>query len=191
MIKFRSSTFQLMSGFKVFLRRFCCRSFHVNFFSFSFFSVCTVRSETSNVSACSSTADQGIGGTASRNFLNKSGVSDHVQRYYCDEKRMIMAFQSFVRSHDPDMLIGYEIQMTSWGYLMDRAKQLDIILCPLLSRIPSATEVSRSSDDSEKEALLYGHMNEFKITGRILLNVWRIMRSEVFNLSLYGKVIVF
>ena len=156
----------------------------------SFFSVCTVRSETSNVSACSSTADQGIGGTASRNFLNKSGVSDHVQRYYSDEKRMIMAFQSFVRSHDPDMLIGYEIQMTSWGYLMDRAKQLDIILCPLLSRIPSATEVSRSSDDSEKEAFLYGHMNEFKITGRILLNVWRIMRSEVFNLSFYGKVIV-
>ena len=115
----------------------------------------------------------------SRNFLNKSGVTDHVQRYFNDEKTMILAFQSFVQSRDPDMIVGYEIQMLSWGYLIDRAKELDVILCPLLSRIPKAYDVSRVSDDGEKEAVLYGHENDCKITGRILLNVWRIMRSEV------------
>lgn len=114
-----------------------------------------------------------------RKLLHKSGVCDHVQYYYSDEKTMILAFQSFVQSRDPDMLIGYEIQMLSWGYLIDRAKELDFILCPLLSRVPKMADVSKANDDFGKEAVLYLHVNEFKIIGRVLLNVWRIMKSEV------------
>ena len=144
--------------------------------------ICTFLLETSGVPSCSNMAGQDTCTATSRNFLNKSGVSDHVQRYYDDEKTMIMAFQSFVQSHDPDMIVGYEIQMLSWGYLIDRAKELDVILCPLLSRVPTVNTVSKLNDDSEKEAIFYGHVNDFKITGRILLNLWRVMRSEVINL---------
>ena len=143
------------------------------------FHFCAFVSGTSHKPSCSNMAEPDTSRAGSRNFLNKSGVSDYVQRYYSDEKTMIMEFQSFIRSRDPDMIIGYEIQMLSWGYLIDRAKELDVILCPLLSRIPNANDVGKLSDDVEKEASLYGHVNEFKITGRILLNVWRIMRSEV------------
>lgn len=146
------------------------------------FYLCSFFSETSGVPSCSNMARQDTCEATSRNFLNKSGVSDHVQRYYDDEQTMIMAFQSFVQSCDPDMIVGYEIQMLSWGYLIDRAKELDVILCPLLSRVPKVNNVSKLNDDSEKEAFFYGHMNEFKITGRILLNLWRVMRSEVINL---------
>ena len=37
---------------------------------------------------------------------------------------------------DPDVLVGYEIQMLSWGYILKRASKLDIKLCPRLSRLP-------------------------------------------------------
>ena len=138
---------------------------------------------TAHIPSCSNMAEPDTPRAGSRSLLNKSGVSDYVQRYFSDEKAMIMGFQSFVRSRDPDMIVGYEIQMLSWGYLIDRAKELDVILCPLLSRIPNANDVGKSSDHVEKEAFLYGHVNEFTITGRILLNVWRIMRSEVMRVS--------
>ena len=92
---------------------------------------------------------------------------------------MILSFQTFVKSRDPDIIIGYEIQMLSWGYLIDRAKELDINLCPLISRIPGADKVSKVNDRIEKDVYLYGQSSDVKIAGRILLNVWRIMRSEV------------
>lgn len=38
---------------------------------------------------------------------------------------------------DPDMLVGYEIQQLSWGYLIERASHLKLDLCSKLSRIPS------------------------------------------------------
>ena len=114
-----------------------------------------------------------------RSLLRKGGVSDHIQRYYNDEKTMILEFQSFVQLLDPDMIIGYEVQMLSWGYLIERARSLDINLCPMLSRIPSGDSKSKVNENTEQESFYFGHSLEFKITGRILLNVWRIMRSEV------------
>lgn len=37
---------------------------------------------------------------------------------------------------DPDLLVGYEIQKSSWGYLLQRAAQVGIDLCSQISRIP-------------------------------------------------------
>lgn len=37
---------------------------------------------------------------------------------------------------DPDILVGYEVQMHSWGYLLQRAAVLGLDLCQQLSRIP-------------------------------------------------------
>ncbi len=92
---------------------------------------------------------------------------------------MVLDFVKFVRSRDPDIVIGYEVQMLSWGYMIERARELDINLCPLLSRIPSADKKSSINSNVEQEAFWYGHSLELKFVGRILLNVWRVMRSEV------------
>lgn len=37
---------------------------------------------------------------------------------------------------DPDILVGYEVQMRSWGYLLQRAAVLGVDLCQQLSRVP-------------------------------------------------------
>lgn len=37
---------------------------------------------------------------------------------------------------DPDILLGYEVQMRSWGYLLQRAAVLRVDLCQQLSRVP-------------------------------------------------------
>lgn len=37
---------------------------------------------------------------------------------------------------DPDILVGYEVQMHSWGYLLQRAAVLGLDLCQQLSRVP-------------------------------------------------------
>lgn len=40
---------------------------------------------------------------------------------------------------DPDILVGYEVQMRSWGYLLQRAAVLGVDLCQQLSRVPGLT----------------------------------------------------
>eukprot|EP00794_Sanderia_malayensis_P000337 gene337-969_t len=118
-------------------------------------------------------------GPQHRKLLLRSGISSYVQRYYNNEKSMILDFVKLVRSRDPDIVIGYEVQMLSWGYLIERAREFDVNLCPLLSRIPSADNKNSTNNNADQEAFWYGHSLEFKITGRILLNIWRVMRSEV------------
>lgn len=46
-----------------------------------------------------------------------------------------LIFHSFFR-YDPDILLGYEIQMHSWGYLLQRAAALSVNLCQMISRVP-------------------------------------------------------
>lgn len=41
--------------------------------------------------------------------------------------------------YDPDILVGYEVQMHSWGYLLQRAAALGVDLCQQLSRVPGRT----------------------------------------------------
>lgn len=38
--------------------------------------------------------------------------------------------------YDPDILLGYEVQMHSWGYLLQRAAALSVDLCQMISRVP-------------------------------------------------------
>lgn len=42
---------------------------------------------------------------------------------------------------DPDILVGYEIQMRSWGYLLQRAAVLGADLCQQLSRVPGTARL--------------------------------------------------
>ena len=40
-------------------------------------------------------------------------------------------------STDPDLLVGFEVEALSWGYLADQAATLNINLSNELSRVPS------------------------------------------------------
>ena len=52
------------------------------------------------------------------------------------EKELLLSVCSVVECYNPDILVGYEIQQSSWGYLNERASFLDLNLCHLLSRTP-------------------------------------------------------
>ncbi|KAH8316357.1 hypothetical protein KR067_005684 [Drosophila pandora] len=77
---------------------------------------------------------------------------------------------------DADIYAGYEIEMSSWGYVIDRAKQMCFNIAPLLSRVP--TQKVRDFVDEDREQFTDLDV-EMKLCGRILLDVWRLMRSEI------------
>ena len=49
----------------------------------------------------------------------------------------------------PDLLVGYEVQMASWGYLVERAAARGVNLPPLISRMPQREKESRM--DAERD----------------------------------------
>ncbi|XP_069126103.1 uncharacterized protein [Argopecten irradians] len=119
-------------------------------------------------------------------FLQRSGIDlDDLQvNYVRDEEELYTVFlDDLFEKWDPDILVGYEIQNFSWGYLLQRASHLSIPLCSKLSRIPGAKTGSHFSASKDE----YGsdHMSEIHIAGRIVLNLWRLLRHEV-TLNIYS-----
>lgn len=80
---------------------------------------------------------------------------------------------------DPDILVGWEVQRSSWGYAEARGKQYGFEIADLISR--AATQRSSGGADrwSSRTA------STFKVTGRHVLNLWRVMRSEQ-TLNIYS-----
>ncbi|EDV19126.1 uncharacterized protein TRIADDRAFT_34128 [Trichoplax adhaerens] len=83
---------------------------------------------------------------------------------------------------DPDILVGYEIQMLSWGYLLQRSKSLQIDLATLLSRVPSVNNKFQLELENDFQA---NYKTDVFIVGRVIVNIWRIMRYEVVALRSY------
>ncbi|KAJ3512433.1 hypothetical protein NLJ89_g3521 [Agrocybe chaxingu] len=79
---------------------------------------------------------------------------------------------------DPDMLAGWELQLSSWGYLEIRGQTNGISISDLVSRAPPRQSVSSMDSWSLRKS------STFKVAGRQVLNLWRIMRSEK-NLTSY------
>nr|CAD7400920.1 unnamed protein product [Timema cristinae] len=102
--------------------------------------------------------------------LARTGVSCQVE-YVKDESALITSIQQLVTKWDPDILAGYEVEMQSWGYLFQRAFSLGVNLVPLVSRVPLAVRDSFMTNSQEE--------GEMKVAGRVVLNVWRLMRNEV------------
>lgn len=102
-------------------------------------------------------------------ILDGTGVDCNVT-YVDSESDLIDVFVKFLQKCDPDILTGYEIEMASWGYLIERGYTLGLNLPPLLSRIPNVkTSVKNDQKFSE----------EFNLPGRIVLDMWRLMRHEI------------
>ncbi|KAJ6604659.1 hypothetical protein DFH09DRAFT_1242601 [Mycena vulgaris] len=72
---------------------------------------------------------------------------------------------------DPDIVVGWEIQASSWGYLNERGHQYGLDIADLICRAPA----KRSGG---KDQWAMRHNSTFKVAGRHVLNLWRIMRVE-------------
>uniref|UniRef100_A0A665WIA8 DNA polymerase zeta catalytic subunit n=1 Tax=Echeneis naucrates TaxID=173247 RepID=A0A665WIA8_ECHNA len=110
-------------------------------------------------------------------LLVRSGVSGLQVKCATDEKMLIQELITIMKKFDPDILLGYEVQMRSWGYLLQRAAVLGVDLCQQLSRVPGDSKENRFAADMDE----YGAdtMTEINIVGRIMINLWRLMKTEV------------
>lgn len=94
-------------------------------------------------------------------------------------------FETFfhkIREYDPDIFAGYEIEQASWGYFMQRGYALNMNLNNALSRMPTdkhEKEAIPAALDEEDQRDQGDYYSEQKIPGRILLDVWRLMRHEI------------
>ncbi|KAK0390713.1 hypothetical protein NLU13_0216 [Sarocladium strictum] len=87
-----------------------------------------------------------------------------------------------VRNHDPDILTGYEVHGSSWGYLIERARfKYDYNLCDEFSRMRSQ---SHGRFGKENDRWGFNTTSTIRVTGRHMINVWRAMRGEL-NLLQY------
>lgn len=88
-----------------------------------------------------------------------------------------------IRTIDPDFLVGYRLSHElSFGYLMRRAACLGINLSRALSRVPYESESSFPRDLHQQAPDDEGSDwadNDIHVTGRIVLELWRIMKSEL------------
>ncbi|XP_026173816.1 DNA polymerase zeta catalytic subunit isoform X2 [Mastacembelus armatus] len=119
--------------------------------------------------------DQGHQGPAP--LLVRSGISGLQVTYATDEKMLFQELITIMRRFDPDILVGYEVQMNSWGYLLQRAAALGVDLCQQLSRVPGDSKDNRFT--AERDEYGADTMSEINIVGRITLNLWRVMKTEV------------
>ncbi|XP_032398313.1 DNA polymerase zeta catalytic subunit isoform X2 [Etheostoma spectabile] len=118
--------------------------------------------------------DPGHGGAAP--LLVRSGVSGLQVTYAADEKVLFQELIAIMRRFDPDILVGYEVQMRSWGYLLQRAAALGVDLCQQLSRVPGDSKENRFA--AERDEYGADTMTEINIIGRITINLWRVMKTE-------------
>lgn len=99
---------------------------------------------------------------------------DYLVSIFYDEQAMVGSLVNKVRTLDPDILCGYEVHATSWGYVIERFREIyDVNLC---------FELSRSifkSNGKVGDRWGYTHTSNIKIPGRHMLNIWRLLRHEL------------
>ncbi|KAL7749691.1 DNA polymerase zeta [Sorochytrium milnesiophthora] len=100
------------------------------------------------------------------------------------ERELFSELVNLVREFDPDIIMGYEIHSASWGYCVERAGEAyDLDLPEELSRV-RPTPSQRGTVKKQEDKWGYTRASALHVVGRIVLNVWRLMRAE-FNLTSY------
>ncbi|EMC98032.1 hypothetical protein BAUCODRAFT_120942 [Baudoinia panamericana UAMH 10762] len=105
------------------------------------------------------------------------------------ELDVINRMVEIVRTYDPDILTGFEVHNSSWGYLIERARlQYEYNLPDEFSRMRSQSH-GRFGKDADRWG--FTHTSTVRITGRHTINVWRAMRSELNLLQYTMENVVF
>lgn len=106
--------------------------------------------------------------------LESTIPKNYILDFEPDELSMICRLVSVVRKYDPDILAGYEINASSWGYIIGRGRNFfDYDLCLDLGR------VNEKAQGKVGDRWGSTHTSAIKITGRHMLNVWRVLRNEL------------
>ncbi|KAF1934176.1 uncharacterized protein M421DRAFT_114633 [Didymella exigua CBS 183.55] len=127
---------------------------------------------------------------------DENGIAERIAKqvkteveYEEDELDLINHIVDIVRQFDPDILTGYEVHNSSWGYLIERARmKFEYNLCDEISRMKS-----QSHGRFGKEADRWGftHTSTIRVTGRHMINIWRAMRGELNLLQYTMENVVF
>ncbi|CAM6067733.1 unnamed protein product [Sphagnum tenellum] len=155
-----------------------------------------------------------VDATATSSGRNIDGLTGCVVIYLSDELALLTCFVRLVHLCDPDMLVGWEIQGFSLGLLAERAANLGFGILKQLSRIPPRTKAASNNGSAAVSGMqqlqnsLFGgskvvpletvgindpiiedewgrtHGSGIFVGGRVVLNLWRIMRGEV-KLGIY------
>lgn len=145
-----------------------------------------VQSEDEDVDANGTLPNSRIGmlfhGTGSRPEMKVEKALNIDLKHEPTELDLLIGLVDLVRLFDPDILTGYEVHNSSWGYLIERArKKYDYDLCDELSRVRSQAH-GRFVKDNDRWG--FNHTSSIQVTGRHMINIWRAMRSEL-NLLQY------
>ncbi|KDQ63750.1 hypothetical protein JAAARDRAFT_53942 [Jaapia argillacea MUCL 33604] len=99
-------------------------------------------------------------------------MRDFPIEFVTDELELLNRTVDIISELDPDILVGWDVQAASWGYLGVRARHYGFDIGELLSRAPAR----QMGGGNQQWGLRTS--STFKVVGRHVLNVWRIMRSE-------------
>lgn len=115
-----------------------------------------------------------------KKFNNLKNQFEMTLNCYSCELDMIIGLVSLIEFVDPDILCGYELHNSSWGYIIERCKfKYNIDISQRFSRV-SYKHINKIGDRWG-----YTHASGIKITGRQMFNLWRRLRSEL-NLNHYS-----
>ncbi|KAJ3766592.1 hypothetical protein FB446DRAFT_381067 [Lentinula raphanica] len=104
--------------------------------------------------------------------MNVARFPGIVLETFSSELDLINSILDVVIELDPDIIAGWDVQNSSWGYLAARARSFGLELEELIARAPPRYT---SSNNIQWEAR---HTTTLKVAGRHVFNLWRIMRSE-------------
>lgn len=93
---------------------------------------------------------------------------------YEDEFSMFDALTDLILLFDPDLLSGYEIHNSSWGYIFERSLSVH--------KFNIANEISRVNMGAQfklRDSWGFKKSSGISITGRYVLNIWRLLRKEI------------
>ncbi|XP_055638271.1 DNA polymerase zeta catalytic subunit isoform X2 [Toxorhynchites rutilus septentrionalis] len=96
-----------------------------------------------------------------------------------NERELYEKFLTLISFWDPDIFAGYEIEQASWGFVIQRGYVLEMNLMKMLSRVPTAEKVQVSEEEEQDLLEMHEYSAGLKIPGRILLDIWRLMRHEI------------
>ncbi|KAL9114223.1 MAG: hypothetical protein Q9227_001645 [Pyrenula ochraceoflavens] len=106
-----------------------------------------------------------------------------------NELDLLTRMVDIVRFYDPDIITGYEVHNSSWGYLIERARfKYDYNLCDEFSRMRSH---SHGRFGKENDRWGFNHTSTIRVTGRHMINIWRAMRGELNLLQYTMENVVF
>ncbi|KAJ9477968.1 DNA polymerase zeta catalytic subunit [Pseudozyma hubeiensis] len=114
--------------------------------------------------------------------VDRLGLSHLAVEAVEDELELFNTLIDLVRAFDPEIIVGWEIHSSSWGYIIERAsKEYDFDLVPQIGRA-IVHNTGRAGGKSDNYA--YTQSSALRITGRHTLNLWRLMKGEL-TLNLY------